>query len=504
MNDRVSTYAKSVPLKTIYFTIVLCFVSTFILGCFVFTIEADESWMLMSAMKAFGIELVETSALDDPVTTSGGVYLAIHGLMALLNVDILHHRFVSVLFSVILLCLVFLVANYYLKDRIAAAAGTAAFAACPGFLLQSSLATAEIIATTVLILAMLFWIRFGAKSIYLAIFGGLLFGLACATRTTCLAILPAILIWSFIFHKGWAARLLYPIMAISVAVVVFTACKSAYYYAFDGTLWDRSLFGLDAATGMGRSFEGGLLRMNYLLVSDGFFPVLGILGLVAWYVIRLMSSDDPEIMRLCGFLLIAGIGAWAAWVLKSPIAHVRYLWPAIPLVWLAAILLGLTSLKRVKNPITFRAVHATIMCFCLVQGLFNIRMLAVGESLTVLYEFARMAPLATPRAYFAARNDQEAIIRAVRNLPTSGNIYAVVVQATYPITYAAGRTIKPLRTAQRVSDGDFLIVVPSDHNIWEPSWDLIGWIQENTLLLERHGNYALYALRQGASTPRMQ
>lgn len=501
MIDGVYNYAKSVPLKTIYLAVVLCFIATFVWGCFLFTIEADESWILMSTMKAFGIELVETSALNGAVATSGGVHLVIHGLLALLNGGILLHRFVSVLCAVILLCLVFLVAIRFLKDRVIAAAGTAAFAASPGFLLQSSMATAEIVATTVFILATLFWTRFGAKSVIFAIFGGLLFGLACATRMTCLAMLPAILIWSFLANRQWAARLLYPIVAIAVAVVVFTACVNAYSYAFDGTLWDPFLVSAGSATGLGRPFEGGLLRMNYLLVSDGIFPVAGIFGLVAWYVVRLKSPDDPEIMPLCGFLLIAGVGAWAAWVFKAPIAHIRYLWPAIPLLWLAAILLGLANLKRVKNPVTILVVHATIMGVCLVQGLFNVRMLAVGESLTVLYEFSRKAPLAIPREYFAARNDQEAIIRAVRDLPASGNIYAVMVQATYPITYASGRTIKPLQAADKLSDADFLIVAPSDRNIWVPSWDLIGWIQENTLPLERHGDYALYSLRQGASVP---
>jgi hypothetical protein len=500
MIDIAHNYAKVVPLKTIYLTIVLCFISTFIWGCFVFTIEADESWILMSTMKAFGIKVVETSALDYPVATSGGIHLVINGILASLNSDILIHRFVSVLFSLATLYLTYIAINYHLKDKIIAAAGMAAFATCPGFLLQSAMATAEIVATTIFIMATLFWTRFGARSVYFAILGGVLFGLACATRMTCLAMLPTILIWSFLVHRGLAARLLYPIMATAVAVVVFTACVSAHFHAFGDVPWDQFLARMSSATGVGGSFKGVLGVLNYLLVSDGIFPLLGMIGLVGWYISQIESTDDAELMPLCGFLLIAGFCAWGAWVLNAPIAHIRYLWPAIPMLWLAAILLGLTRLKRVKNPITHLSFHLTIISFCLVQGLFNIRTLAVGESLTVLYEFTRTSPLAIPQKNFAARNHQDAIARAVRDLPASGNVYALG-PGSYPITYASGRTIKPLRTARIFSDSDFLIILPSDRNIWVPSWDRIVWLHENTLLLERHGEYALYTLRQGAPLP---
>ena len=152
---------KKLPLLLpLYVAIVVCFCLTFGAGVFILTVEPDEAWILMSTMKAFRIPLPPTTAVGFPTTTTGGLHFVLHGLVALLRSgDILVHRLVSICFTLILLGLVFKVIEHRVKDRILAAAGTALFAAAPGFLLQASLATSEIIATTTFLLAALFWVR---------------------------------------------------------------------------------------------------------------------------------------------------------------------------------------------------------------------------------------------------------------------------------------------------------------------------------------------------------
>ncbi|MBL0283526.1 MAG: glycosyltransferase family 39 protein [Zoogloea sp.] len=229
-------------LLPVYAAIVVCFCLTFGGGVLALTVEPDEVWILMSTMKAFGIPLPPTSALDNPVTTTGGLHFVLHGLMALLwGGDLLVHRLASISVTLILLGLVFNLIERRIKDRVLAAAGTALFAAAPGFLLQASLATAEIIATTVFLLAALFWVRFGSRSPGMAILGGVLFGLACATRMTCLSMLPAILVWSVLAHRGWVARLVHPVLAVAVAVLVFVGCVAVYFAAFGDAPWSEFL-----------------------------------------------------------------------------------------------------------------------------------------------------------------------------------------------------------------------------------------------------------------------
>ena len=70
-----------------------------------------------------------------------------------------------------------------------------------------------------------------------------------------------------------------------------------------------------------------------------------------------------------------------------------------------------------------------------------------------------------------------------------------------PITYLSGRTGKSFAQPVKASAEDYLLVQPSDYSIWPASWDSISWLHDNTTLVERHGEYALYRMREGAQRP---
>lgn len=246
-----------------------------------------------------------------------------------------------------------------------------------------------------------------------------------------------------------------------------------------------------------------MLRLNYMVVADGIIPVIAIVALVGWFVSRLEAREDGrEIIGLCGFLLLAGGAGWLAWVLKAPIPHIRYLWPAMPMLWLAAILLGLSALGRVRQQRMVMIAHLALILMLAIQGLLSVRMLGVGDSLALVYEAARKSKLETPRNLFVARSDQDEIAELLANLPVSANIHALgTAAAAYPMTYLSRRTVKSLPRPFKASAEDYLLVLPSDSSIWLPEWDLIAWIQTNTTLVERRGKYKLYRVREGALLP---
>jgi len=487
-------------LLLVYAAIVLGFCWTFGVGVLALTVEPDEVWNLMSTMKAFGIPLPPTSALDSPVTTTGGLHFLIHGLIGLWQRgDIFVHRLVSIGFTLTLLAIVFKIVEHHVKDRVLAIAGTALFSAAPGFLLQASLATSEIIATTVFLLATLFWVRFGHLSMRMAILGGVLFGLACATRMTCLSMLPAVLVWSAVAQRGWVARFAYPLVAVALAVLVYIGFVAVYFAAFGDTPWSEFMVASGGASGVSNAFPGLMMRLNFVVVGDGIIPILAIFALAGWFLSRLDDGgDDREIIGLCGFLLLAGSAGWLAWVLKAPIPHIRYLWPAIPLLWLAAILLGLSAVARIKRVRTIMITHLVLILMCTAQGLLNMRMLAVGDSLALVYEIARGSRLGTPKDYFEPRRNQEAMAKLVSSLDSSANIQAFSAPSAYPMTFLSGRTVKSFPQPNEATAMDFLLVQPSDYSIWRTRWDLIRWMQNNTTLVEQRGDYALYRVHEGA------
>jgi len=494
---------KKLPLLLpVYAAVVVAFFLTFGGGVFALTIEPDEIWILMSTMKAFGLPLSPTSALDHPVTTSGGLHFILHGLLALWQGgDILFHRLVSIGVTLILLAVVFKLIERQVKDRMLAMAGTALFAAAPGFLLQASLATSEIVATTTFLLATLFWIRYGHRSFGMALLGGVLFGLACATRMTCLSMLPAILVWSLVARRGWIARLVYPLLAVATAVLVYLAFLAVYFFAFGDTALSEFFGAIGAASGASVPFPGIMQRLNFVGVGDGIIPVLAILALAGWFISRLEAGkDDREIIGLCGFFALAGVAGWLAWVLKAPLPHIRYLWPAIPLLWLAAILLGFSALKRSGRTRTVMMTHILLILMCTVQGLLNMRMLAVGDSLELEYEINRGARLSTPTQFFASSRNQEAMASQLVMLPRSANVYALRKEEAYPMTYLSGRTVKSIRELINASADDYLLVQPSDY-FRHTDWALISWVQDNTTLTAQSGRYELHRVRAGSQGP---
>jgi len=171
------------------------------------------------------------------------------------------------------------------------------------------------------------------------------------------------------------------------------------------------------------------------------------------------------------------------------------------MLWLAAILLGLSALGRVRQQRTVTFAHLALILMFAVQGLLNVRMLAIGDSLALVYEAARKSELEAPRNLFVARSEQDEIAELLANLPVSANIHALGKAAAYPMTYLSGRTVKSLPRPFKASAEDYLLVVPSDSSIWLPEWDLIAWIQTNTTLVEHRGEYKLYRVREGALLP---
>ncbi|MFG6439513.1 ArnT family glycosyltransferase [Roseateles sp. LKC17W] len=486
---------------TVHATLVVGIFLTFLAGVALLTVEPDEVWNLMSTMKAFGLPVPPTTAVDAPVTTTGGLHALLHGAVASVRSgDVLLHRLVSVVTTLGLLALVFVTLRRHVGQVALAAAGTALFVTAPGFLLQASLATSEIIATTAFLLAALFWTGPGHRSVLGAAAAGVLFGLACATRMTCLSMLPALPLWALFAGRGWRERLVHPLLAVAIAGGVFAACVAGYVVAFSDAPWRDALNAAGASSGVTRAYEGVLLRLSYVVVGEGIVPMLAILVLVGWACSRLVAGREVDLtLRLCSFLLLAGVAGWLAWLVKAPIPHIRYLWPAIPLLWLAGILLATSAFAGVTRQRVLWIAHAVVVVSCVAQGLLNVRMLAVGDALMLVYESARGMGVSRPGPYGAQRADQQAMARYLAELPKSAKVTAFNAASAYPLTYLDGRVVGRWQPAQRTSQDDYHLMQPSDV-IWAHDWDRIGWLNTHMTRVTTFGGYALYRGR-GTETP---
>ena len=117
------------------------------------------------------------------------------------------------------------------------------------------------------------------------------------------------------------------------------------------------------------------------------------------------------------------------------------------------------------------------------------------------FQSARKTEIGTPQNFFAPRTNQTAMAGLITNLPLAAKIHVLQEPAAYPMTYLSGRALRSFPQPFKTSNDDYLLVQPSDYSIWPASWAMIGWLQENTNLVARRGEYSLYRLREGVLRP---
>lgn len=467
----------------------------FCAGTVLLTIEPDEAWSVVSAARAMGSPRALPYGVDHPVVTSGGLYALLQGLMFRLDPSIVPHRLISIGFAVALVAVVYRLLTRLSNDRTAIALGLCFFVAAPGWYLVAPLALAEIIASTVLLLSLVYWTRQAGLSLTSALVAGVLFGVACATRMTCLGALPAIFVWSVLFRTDWRTRYLYSSLAIAMAVVVFAGLTALYSQLFGVGNADAFFLYLQQSAGLdpNQKLER---RINFLLSANAYLPILGIIAITSWYATRFRTHRNSEAYRLGALLLLAGTLLLIAWLLRAPIAHVRYLWPAIPLLWIAVILAGLTHLNSSALRVVPGFVHAIVLAACFIQILLTLRALAVSESITLEYEFSGRTPLSTFSQPFAARGHQADMSRLVSLLDANSKVYSIQPLAAIPVSFEAQRRILSIHHAPSFSSRDHVLLLPSDLDLFKPSWRTIAWIENNTTLVQTYGDYSLRSVNK--------
>jgi hypothetical protein len=488
----------------LYAGVIAAFVLLFVAAAKLLTVEADEAWNLLSTMHAFGISLPPTDALVSPILTSGGVHFLIHGILAWITNSIFVHRLVSVLFAALLLATVYRALRQMNRPTPVALAGTALFAAIPGFIFQAGLATAEIIATWLLIFGCLCWVRTGRSSVSGALKSGVLFGLSCATRVNCVVVLPAIFIAAVLSGVVWRARTLRAILTVCVATLILAIAMAAYFLAA------RTSHGFEVghfflgATGLAASPKSPTHLLWAFVISDHIMPTWFIAVICGAYLVfageSKQSAAEVDPTSLTGLLLLIGLVGLLAWIGKAPIPHVRYLWPAIPCLWFAGIIQLTQPAFTKQKGLPALALHILILAACGSRLMGDVLILAHGESLTLVYQANGISPFRMPRRSFTSANDQRSLAAFVAAQRDNARFYTLISPNAYPITLLSRRTISPIETMN--STGlRFLIVDPADFVVWHPDAAFVQWVRASTTPALVSGDFAAFRIRDDAGPP---
>jgi hypothetical protein len=487
----------------LYTAVIFAFLLVFLAAAYFLTVEADEAWILLSTMNAFGIPLPATDAVASPTLTSGGLHLLIHGGLALGTSNILAHRLVSLAFALLLLATIFRALKAMGRPSTIALAGTALFAAVPAFIFQASLATAEIIATFLLFSACQHWLFKGQFSYRAAAASGLLFGLSCATRVNCFVALPAILIYAVLSGPDWQSRTSRTVVTIAVATITAATAMAAYYLAArTGNDALAQQFFADSAGVKGTKSPTQLLWA--FVISDRIMPMWLIAGICGAFLISIGDAKALPIMsdatRLSALLLLVGLAGLAAWVLKAPIPHVRYLWPAVPCLWFAGIIQLTQPAITTERGYVALAFHFLIFAACGSRLAADALIVANGESLTLVYQANGTSPFELPTGSFHAANDQRALAGFLSAQPPDTRFYGLIAANAYPLTLLSGRSIASIQV-MATTGSRYVILSPADVTVWHPDAAFVQWIRTSTRPALVSGDAAAFRVNEDATTP---
>ena len=489
----------------LYGLIIAAFLFLFAAAARLLTLETDEAWILLSTAHAFGVPVPATSALGSPTVTTGGLHLLIHGLIAFATMDVLVHRLVSVLAAAGLLWLGYRIFRATGSRAALAAAGAALFAAVPGFLLQAGLATGEVIATALLIVAAVHWIWRGAGSLQAAIVTGMLLGAAIATRVNLAAAAFALIAYVLLTRPQNEQVIRRAITAVVVGMVVAVAWVIAYYKAgeVEAAGGDRSYIGVATGLDGAKTLQKMLQSVE---IANQHLPLLLVVAIAgAWLIGISKGSGSKPAERssdLAGLLLFMGLAMLAAWILIAPIPHLRYLWPAIACIWLAGVLLLLNHWAQAQRAAPRLALHGLVIAACIYSLMVGLNALADGESLSVAYQAVGNSPRVAlqPGQRFRAAADQRLLADFVASRPASASFYAFVPHVSYPIVYLSGRKLEPL--SQLGSGGErYLLISPGDYRVWHPGPPTSAWESNYTRPAFSSGGFAALRIRDGAPRP---
>ena len=290
--------------------------------------------------------------------------------------------------------------------------------------------------------------------------------------------------------------ILHAVVALATASAIFLVSGGIYYALFNTHNNLHTLASNMAwATGVARPTDLASIISSFA-TSETLFPA----SMMVVAAVALIPSPQREsfaaIRPLCVLLWLIGVIGWAAWIVKAPIPHMRYLWPALPAAWLCGVLLVVDWLMALRPGRGRVLLHTAILSVGATQFALSFRQVAYGDSLKLVYA-ARWSPIAGFQP-FHARQDQDRVASIVAGLPADAQVYALVPPVSYPITWLTGREIRPaLESASPPSGrGDqYLILFPSDKSIWRPTLETLNWIEGNATPHSRFDDYSVYGLR---------
>lgn len=471
---------------------------------FLTTLGTDEAWVL-NGLKSLLLPWTP-DASSGPISTNGGLFALVNLLLEFMfGSTVWIHR----LFS--LTCLLTIVAALLFHRQTTSLKMlfrlllVAPLLALPGTAEIGTTAMGTSTAMLLLVLASLVWTssdRPGAGRILVC---GLLFGLGAGARFDLVLFAPALFIAESLRvyrEKLPYGHIMRAVVVIAVGLALFVANQILLSPNVAPSVPEMGFQRLLRVTGISSNFLDYPRVLNRVSLGSGFFPPVLIVICVAGFIWRERAgelvTDSLKAEKFKTLLFIAGIVLWTSWMLRSPIPHLRYIWPALACF---AILLGFLLVQLLRSALESGDWKKVVFCQATALALLmtgiagSTRNIVMGETNYMSWEWSGEMG----RDYFRRFQhvqDQAAAYDYVKNkIPADA---AVLSYVPYGLRYKTGRPIiNAITDLPDAANGQtFYLVLPPDVGTYlylDPG--SYTWIAENSNLRAQFGRYSIYELR---------
>lgn len=472
---------------------------------FLMTLGTDEAWVLNGLRSLLHPPVQNLST--ELIVTSGGVFALLNlAVEWMVGSHIWIHRLLSFLALGGVFALV--LRRLRMKGRPSTVQWLTLtpLVALPGTIEVGTAALGTSIGLFLMMASMIVWTAAELPLRKRVVYGGLLFGLAAASRFDLVLFGAAVFLVSCICRASETRvnfRFSFPAFTfICIGMGVFFLNQWIMRQPVNA----MAVANIGAATGLnGWSFDYPKLLNQWMTLST--YSPLALLALLLmggfWLPPAPVTSFYPDVPRFETLLAVTGIVLLAAWLFRAPIAHLRYAFPAL----FCFATLGAIALQRLAVHAIFdNSERRWLMCQFLGLALLvgsignTTRSLVMSDSDYASWEWTHEMPYDYFRRFEAQQQQTEIAAFLRSELSPDARVYSHV---PYALRYLAKRPIVAIDLLQETDpkviwDNRYLVLTPATGTYFYLNNTAANWLGENAKLIKQFGRYSVYQLPVGS------
>jgi len=474
---------------------------------FVMTLGTDEAWVLNGLRSVLHPQVEHLST--ELIVTSGGPFALVNVVLEwAAGSRVWLHRLVSLACLGLAFALVLRHGSKVGSPAAARWVMLAPLLAVPGAAEVGTAALGTSMGLCLMLAALTLWASTRAALAWRVAGGGLLYGLAAAARFDLVLVGPAVLLASSVRltpERRIALRLNFGAWAF-VAIGIALFLLNQWLMSLPANAMPATE--VSASTGLDPWSLNYPKQLNQWFTLTTLAPLswLAVMTVSAFWWPQATTATSPSgAPRFETLLAVTGAVLLAAWLVRAPIPHLRYAFPAL-FCFAALAAFGLREL--LVRALASGPTRHVLLCYCVALAFVfgsigsTTRSLVMSDSDYASWEWTHEMPFDYFRRFEARQHQQDAAAYLRDQLPADARLYSYV---PYALRYLTNRPVVAIDRALVNGAADaavphtqrYLVLTPAVGSYFSMKPGSAMWILAQAPLVKQIGRYSIYRLPAG-------